>query len=196
MVDLTRRRVVKTAGAVATTAALTSGFLLTTSKPALAATGLTASDVNVSTNDGELNTLTIAPDITVSWSGQETAVAEVEVTWKVMTSSTSETTIGNTPYSFTVSDPSKSGSLSKTMSAISMLSSNGGALSASNFEATTDGGSNTTDVTISMDCTLKDASSNTITSTTDLLGPKTYAVTVTNTTSSVSGDGTANTGGS
>ena len=95
-----------------------------------------------------------------------------------------------------MSTPSKSGEQSHTFSEINLLSANGGALSASNFEATSDGASNTTDVTLSMDLTLKDSGSNTITSKTDILGPKTYAVTVTNSDSTTTSTGTANTSGS
>ncbi|OYR54548.1 hypothetical protein DJ71_27285 [Halorubrum sp. E3] len=199
MADQTRRDVMKRAGVVGAAGVLSSTALLSTSEPALAASGFTANDVNITTSDGKLNTLTINPDITIDWSDQGMPVATVEVTWKVSTSSTSKTTIGNTPYSFDVADPVTSGSFNQTISEISMLSNNGGALDASNFEATTDGGSNTTDVTISMDCTLKDSNDNIITSATDLLGPNTYSVTITNGTSSspsISGSGTANTGGS
>ncbi|PHQ38869.1 hypothetical protein DJ69_09320 [Halorubrum persicum] len=199
MIDQTRRDVMKRAGVVGAAGVLSSTALLSASEPALAASGFTANDVNITTSDGKLNTLTINPDITIDWSDQGMPVATVEVTWKVSTSSTSETTIGNTPYSFDVAEPTTSGSFNQTISEISMLSNNGGALDASNFEATTDGGSNTTNVTISMDCTLKDSNDNIITSATDLLGPNTYSVTITNGTSSspsISGSGTANTGGS
>lgn len=196
MRELDRREVLKVGGATAASAALASSLVVFGSEEALAASGLTASDVNVSTTDGELNTLTIAPDITVSWDGQEAKVSTVEVTWKVSTNSTSETTIGQTPYSFDVSSPSKSGSIDRSISSISMLSNNGGALSGSNFDADTDGGSNTTDVTISMDTTIKDSNSNVLAQQTDILGPSTYSVTVTNESSSVSSSGTANTSGS
>ena len=185
----------KTGGVVA--AGLTaSGLVALASRPAFGATGLTASNVTVSSNDGELDTLTVSPDVTVSWDGWASKVSTVEVTWYVKTSSTSETTVGSTPYTFDVSSPSKSGSLSQSMSAINLLSNNGGALGGSNFDATTDGGSTTTDVTLSMDGKLVDSGGTVLADRTDLLGPKTFSVTVENTASTVSSSGTANTDGS
>jgi len=196
MSEMDRRELLKVGSATAASATLASSLVFFGSEEALAATGLTAADVSVSTTDGELNTLTLAPDITVSWDGQEAKVSTVEVTWKVKTNSTSETTVGQTPYSFDVSSPSKTGSIDKTLSTINLLSNNGGALSGSNFDATTDGGSSTTDVTISMDATLKDSGSNVLAQQTDILGPATYSVTVTNESSSLSSSGTAHTSGS
>jgi len=195
MTELSRRDVIRAGAGAAGVLVAGAGFTLYASEE-VAAAGLSADDVTVSSNDGELTTLTITPDVTVSWDGQESAVAEVHATWYVKTSSTSETTVGSTPYSISVSDPSKSGSVSHTFPEISLLSKNGGALTASNFTATTDGESTNTDVTLSMDVTLKDSGGNTIAAVTDVLGPKTYTVTVTNSTSSVSASGTANTNGS
>lgn len=195
MTDLSRRNVVRAGASTAVAVLVSGGALVYSSESAVAATGLTANDVSISSNDGDLTTLTVTPDITVNWDGQETAVSEIQATWNVQTSSTSETTVGNTPYSISVSNSSKSGSVSHTFSEISLLSKNGGALDASNFNAATDGGSTTTDVTLSMDATLKDSGSNTITSVTDVLGPNSYSVTVNNASSSVSSGGTANTDG-
>ena len=200
MTRLTRRKAIRAGGGSAVALIAAGGLLTHSSESAVAATGLTANEVSVSSADGDLTTLTIAPDITVSWDAQGTAVAAIKATWKVKTSSTDEATVGSTPYTISVSSPDTTGSVDHTFSEISLLSNNGGALDGSNFDATTDGGSNTTDVTLSMDVTLKDSGSNTITSQTDILGPKSYAVTVNNTTSSVnpsvSSSGTANTDGS
>jgi hypothetical protein len=196
MTELTRRDVIRVGGGSTLALIAGGGLVVYSSDSAVAATGLTAKDVSVSSSDGDITTLTITPEITVSWDGQETAVAEIHATWHVKTSSTSETTVGSTPYSIAVSSPSKSGSANHTFPEISLLSKNGGALGASNFDSTTDDGSNSTDVTLSMDVVLKDSGSNTIASATDILGPKTYAVTVNNTESSVDSSGTANTSGS
>lgn len=194
--NVTRRRILRGgAGLVGATVVGTSALVFTTD-PTVAATGLTASDVSVSNPEGNLQTLTITPDITISWDGQESAVASIDATWYVKTNSTSETTVGSTPYSISVSDPSKSGSISHTFPEINLLSDNGGALSESNFDASTDGGSNTTDVSLSIDAKLKDSGSNIIAQESDILGPKTNTVTVTNATSTVSSSGTANTSGS
>jgi hypothetical protein len=196
MPELSRRDMVRAGAGTAVAVVAGSGVFLYSPDGTVRAAGLTADDVTVTSNDGELTTLTIAPDVTVSWDGQEAAVAEVHATWKVKTQSTSETTVGSTPYTIKVSDPSKSGSVDHTFNDINLLSTNGGSLSASNFEAASDGGSETTEVTISMDVTLKDADSNTIASKTDVLGPANYTVEVNNANSTVSSSGTANTSGS
>ncbi|MDL0125607.1 twin-arginine translocation signal domain-containing protein [Halobacterium salinarum] len=198
MTDTSRRTLLKRAGGGAATLLAIGGGMTYLSEPSVAATGLTADDVSVTSSNGTLTTLEIEPSITVSWSNQNTNVATVKVTWYVKTSSTSETTVGQTPYSLSVSNPSQDGSISKQMGPISLLSNNGGALSASNFAAGTDGGTKTTDVTISMDATLQDSNGNQLANTTDLLGPTTFAVSVTNESTesaSVSGFGTANTFG-
>lgn len=196
MIELTRRNAMRVCSGSALALVAGGGMFMYSSESAVAATGLTTDNVSVSSADGDIATLAITPDITVSWDGQETEVAEIQATWSVMTSSTSETTVGSTPFSITVSSPGTTGSVDHTFSEISLLSNNGGALSGSNFDATTDGGSTTTTVTLSMDVTLKDSGSNTITSQTDVLGPQEYDVTVTNTESTVSSSGTANTSGS
>jgi hypothetical protein len=141
MTTYDRRTLLKRSGIGIAGLLAAGGLLAPSSEPALAASELTASDVTVSTNDDELNSRTISPDITVSWSGREKAVETVEVTWCVMTSSTSETT----------------------------------------------------DVTLSMDATIKDSGDNILESRTDILGPTSFAVTVNNISSSVSSSGTANT---
>lgn len=184
----------KTSIGIATLVAA-GGLITTSSRSAVAATGLTASDVTVSTNDGELNALTVEPNVTVSWSGMEEQVATVAATWNVKTNSNSEEPFGPTPEKIAVDTPTKDGEVSHTYSdALGLLG--GDPLSASNFEAAIDGGTENTDVTLSMDVELRDASSNVITSRTEVLGPKTFTVTVTNESSSVSASGTANTGGS
>lgn len=196
MSGTTRREAIKRGGAgIASLLAVGGGMHLATDQ-ALAASGFTANDVDVSSTDGDLNTLTINPEITISWTGQESAVSTVEATWFVKTSSTSETTVGTTPYSFDVSSPGQSGSITETVGPINLLSNNGGALSGSNFDASSDGASNTTDVTLSMDAKVKDSGGNILESKTDVLGPKTFSVTVTNEMSSMSASGTANTDGS
>jgi hypothetical protein len=194
MTDVTRRDLVKAGGATAAALAVSS-IVTFASRPAVGATGLTADDVTVSANDGELDSLTLAPEITVSWDGWAEPVTTVEATWYVKTSSTSETTVGSTPFTFDVSSPGKSGSISRSMSSINLLSNNGGALSGSNFDETTDGASKTTDVTLSMDGKLKDSEGTVLADRTDLLGPKTFSVTVENTASTVSSSGSANTDG-
>lgn len=169
------------------------GVITTSSRSAVAASGLDASDVTVSTNDEELNSLTIKPNITVTWEGMEDQVETIATKWYVKTNSTSETQFGPSPKKINVETPSKDGSVEHTYSSELHLL---GPLSASNFEATSDGGSKTTDVTLSMNAELRDASSNMIESETDVLGPKTFSVTVTNESSTVSSSGTANTDGS
>jgi hypothetical protein len=192
-----RRGILKKAGAGAVFTLAAGGLFLHSSR-SVAAAGLTAADVDVTTSDGELNTLTIEPDITITWSQAE-AVATVEATWEAETTANSGT-IGPTPYTRDVSDPTADGDVTLDFSTINLLSNNGGTLTGSNFAAETDGSSTTTDVTLSMDTTLKDSGGNQITNKTDILGPETFAVTVTNeettTNHSVSASGTAHTSGS
>jgi hypothetical protein len=178
MVEITRRNAVRTGAGAGATLLVSGGMLIRSTESAIAASGLTAGDVSVSSDDGSLTTLTITPNITVSWDGQDSQVTEIQATWKVMTSGTSETTIRQTPYSISVSSETTSGSIDHTFPEISLLSNNGGALSASNFFATTDGDSKSTNVTLSMDVVLKDSGGNTVDSATDVLGPTEYTVTV------------------
>jgi len=195
MVEVDRRDLVKGGAGALTALVAGGGIIQISSSPALAATGLTAQDVSVSSSDGELDTLTISPDITVSWSNRSSAVETVEVTWYVSTPFKSETSVGSTPNTYDVSDPSKDGSINQTMGPINFLSNNGGPLTGSNFDAS-DGNTTTTDVTISMDAKIKDSGDNTLATKTDILGPKTFTVQVSNTTSTTSASGTANTDGS
>lgn len=188
-----RRTFVKAAVTGTATATAGVGLLTLESKPAVAASGLSASDVDVTSNDGDLTSLTIAPDITVGWSGQESPIAEVQYVWSASTS-TNSGSLGT--FSKSISTPTKSDSgVSKTFDTINMLGKNGGPLDASNFDAASDGGTKTTDVTITMDVTLKDSNGNTVHTKNSALS-STYAVNVTNKTSTVSSSGTANTGGS
>lgn len=199
MTDITRRGAVRVGAGSAVALLAGGGMLYHSTEPVVAATGLDASDVSVSSDDGTLTTLTVTPDVTVSWDGQDSPVEEVRATWKVETNGTSETTVGSTPYSITVSDPTTNGSVQHAFPEISLLSNNSGALSESNFTASTDGGTESTVVTLSMDVILKDSGDNTIDKVTEVLGPTDYTVTVNNTdtstTSSITSSGTANTDG-
>ena len=172
-------------------AALTLG-----TEPAIAADGtLTAKDVDVNSNGGELTTLTVAPSVTVDWTGQESQVATVKMTWHAESVSSPLNSGSLTTVSQTVSTPTVEGSSSKTFDQLSLLSANGGPLTASNFAADTDGQSNSRDVKLTMDVTLLDGNGNQL-MTKDGVLTATYTVTVTNESSTVTASGTANTSGS
>ena len=172
-------------------AALTLG-----TEPAIAADGtLTAKDVDVTSNGGELTTLTVAPSVTVDWTGQESQVATVRMTWHAESVSSPLNSGTLTTVDQSVSTPAVEGSASKTFTELSLLSGNGGPLTASNFASDTDGQSNSRDVKLTMDVTLLDGSDNEIMAKDGVL-TATYTVTVTNENSTVTATGTANTNGS
>lgn len=191
---INRRTVLRGAGATLGAAGSVAAFSVYGTQNAIAAS-FTASNVSISSNDGTVTTLEIAPSVTTEWNGQETDVATIEYTWSVSTNSTSKSTVGKTPFAKAVSTPAKDGSEEDSFNTISLLSANGGTLSASNFESSTDDSSNDTTVNIYCDITLKDSGDNIISSKTDILNTS-YTVSVTNETSSVSTSGNANTSGS
>ncbi|GAB3411367.1 hypothetical protein GCM10027435_02890 [Haloparvum alkalitolerans] len=175
-------------------ALLAGGGIVTLTQPSLAADGtLDAADVSVSSTDGQLDSLTITPSITVDWANQDAAVATVEVTWHTSGPNTSKSTVGNTPYAFTPSSSSTDGSLTRDMGEINLLNT----LDASAFSADTDGNTTTSSVELWLDVTLKDSGDNILDQQDDILNT-TFQVSVTNTeaSASLSASGTANTSGS
>lgn len=195
--SVTRRDLIRKSAVGLTGAAAVSTGIIVSSEPTVAASGLTADDVSVSDTDGDITSLTVTPDITISWSNQNSQIKTVKLTWYVKTSSNSGT-VGSTPYTFTVDTATTDGSISPDIPTIDLLSNNGGALSGSNFNAATEGDTTNTDVTISMDVQLLDSGDNVIVDRADLLGPKTFTVSVNHVApaSSVTASGTANTSGS
>ncbi len=185
---LSRRSVVKSALGVTVAAGTGLGAIATTSSPATAAS-LNAANVDVTSNDGSLSTLTIAPDVTVTWSGQESGISNIDYVWNVSTGNNSGQ-IDSTSQSITGSPTS--GDTNKVFPSIDLLQ----VLSASNFGGAPDGETSSgTDVTVSLKATLKDTNGNIVTSKDPLL-TATFTVSVTNQASTTGGSGTANTSGS
>lgn len=72
---LTRRSLTRGAVGVLTAGAVSYGALTSGSDEARAqVSGLTASDVSIATNDGEINSLTLTPDLEIQWSHFERPV--------------------------------------------------------------------------------------------------------------------------
>jgi hypothetical protein len=185
---LSRRSVVKSALGVTVAAGTGLGAIATTSSPATAAS-LNAANVDVTSNDGSLSTLTIAPDVTVTWSGQESGISNIDYVWNVSTGNNSGQ-IDSTSQSITGSPTS--GDTNKVFPSIDLLQ----VLSAGNFGGAPDGETSSgTDVTVSLKATLKDTNGNIVTSKDPLL-TATFTVSVTNQASTTGGSGTANTSGS
>lgn len=194
-VAVDRRRVLKYAGLVGVGMTGGAGAIALTSDPAAARINgtLDATDQSVSDDDGSLSSLSIDPSVTVDWDSQSDQVAQIDYTWHVSVTNNGGT-VGTTPYTRSVSSPATSGSQQVSdFGTINLLSANGGTLSASTFESNTDGATNETQVTLSLDVVLKDDQANIIDQDKPLLRT-TFTVIVSNeATSTLSGDGTANT---
>ena len=128
-------------------AATASALLATQSEPAVAASDFTAGDVSVSNDVGELSTLTLSPSIDVSWNELSTAVEEVKFRFKTEMNGSVSTVHKGTK---SVSSPGTSGSASfdsfNSGDPVSLLSNNGGNLSAGSFDETDPGEEKTTTV--------------------------------------------------
>lgn len=188
--SLSRRDFVR-AGAAAAGGSVLVATLPERSSGSVQTAGLSASDVSISSNDGTLTTLTIDPSLTVSWDGLGTAVSDIQVIISASGPSNSGTVYSNTSNSSTTT---KSGDQTIEPGVLNLLSgNNNGVLTAGNFEPATDGGSKSTDVTVTVEINLKDSSSNDIASVTESV---TFTVTVSDTASSTSLSGSLNTNGS
>ena len=135
-----RRSVLKAGATVVGSAAAGSAVLLAQTGPAVAATTFTARDISVSNTSGELTTLTLFPSISVEWNELSTPVEEVKFRFKTdMDGSISTAHTETKP----VSSPSTTGSASFDSfnggEPISLLSANGGSLSAGTFDDPTAG---------------------------------------------------------
>lgn len=187
--EFTRRDLLRAGGAVAGGGVLASTLLGGESRRVRAA-GLSASDVSVSSNDGTLSTLTVDPSLTVSWNGLGDSVANIQVVVSASGPQNSGAVYSNTSNPSTTG---KSGDETVEPGELNLLSGNdNGVLTAGNFEPSTDGTSETTDVTVTVEANLKDSSSNTIASTTESV---TFSVTVYDEESTSSVSGSLNTDG-
>lgn len=191
----TRRRVV---AGLMTSAGGVGAYAYYGARPALAITSNFASDISISTADGKITDVSLGSNlsVTLSWDGLDATPDNADVSINVKTDDTGginfSQLVGVT--AFTLSDNSLSGSETLTASdfgtaPFSIIDANGG-IKTSDFEATTDGGTKDTTVTLQVTATIYDSSNNQIetTSSTD-----SYVVSVTNTSSSSSTSGTADT---
>lgn len=145
------------------------------------ASGLTADDVTVTNNGGNLSTLTIDPSIDVTWSNISEPVSNVQLNITVTNpaSDNSAQVVSNGK-----STSGTSGSVTISLGEKSLLSSGNGPLNAANFEPSSDGGTKQTDVEVTVEVILQDSSSGTIKSTSKT---STFTVTVQAESMTVSG---------
>lgn len=163
-----------------------STILVTQSEPAVAATAFEAGDVSVSNTSGELSSLTLNPEIGVEWNELSSEVEEVKFRFKTDMDGSRSTVHKQTK---TVESPGTGGSATfdtfNDGEAISLLSDNGGSLSASTFEDATagDGESATTEVGLIVEGIFRTSGGNEIVSRTvngnDPLVDTSFTVTVT-----------------
>jgi hypothetical protein len=198
MLTFKRRELLKkvTGGSVIALLAA-GGATMTMSESSLAADGtLTASDITVQSTDGQLLNLTIAPEITVEWSNQDSSVASVEVTWHAAAGGVSKGTVGNTPATFQTDSATTDGTFTTTMEKIDLLQT----LDSSDFSAPNAGETTVTTVELWMDVLLRDSGDNIVDEQDGILTTS-FDVTVDHTESggssaSLSASATAHTSGS
>lgn len=164
----------------------TSAILLV-SGDATAHTTFTAGDVAVTSNGGNLKSLTIAPSGDIHYQGLEAAPSSVDVVVEIKQSSSSSwETIG----SKSLSASGLAGNVSYSFSTIDVLAQS--SLQRSDFRAS-DGTTSTTDLDIRVTATLVGAGPNGDDVTAS--AAKTFAVSVTNVPAGGDVGGQANTGG-
>jgi len=194
----TRRTILKTAvGAGAVAGAGVGGVLLTTrDEPVLAASGLTAEDVDIENNDGSVSALTINPEPTVKWENLEESADVVVVDYWVRLSGSDGGSDGGSDYVARQEDSSIDGTsgtvtVSQFSTPRNLLEET--SLTSGDFEDTTeDGEPETTDVELAVGTALGKDNGDVIIDTQDTV---TFTVSVSNLESSVSVSGPMNTGG-
>ena len=191
-----RRTVLKAAvGAGAVAGAGAGGILLTTrNEPVVAASGVTASDVSIESNDGTISELTISPEPTVEWENLEEAVGAVDVDYQAGLSGES---LGYVRIHRETTSPAKSGSVTFPPGGPWDLIEESSELSSSDFEDTNeeDGVPEETDVDLRYSAYLLDetGSGNPVATVRDTV---TFTVSVNNLEGTATVNGPANTDGS
>lgn len=162
-----------------------------TSGSALAVTGFTANDVSITTDDGELSALTVAPEGTVDWSGLNGEADTVVVRVQVSNGSTTVTT-----HSEHLSVAGTSGSTTFSVDPVNTLNETetwgNTAFDTEQFSAA-DGSSKTTSLTVQISVVVLDSENNVLETVTE---ETTFDVIVTNEATALSTSGTVNTGAS
>ena len=134
-----RRTVLKAAvGAGAVAGAGAGGVLLTTrNEPVVAASGITASDVSIESNDGTVSELTISPEPTVEWANLEESVEKVTVSYSA---GLSNEPTGRVATQYDASMSAKSGSVTFPPGGPWELIAKSSELSSSDFRDTREDG--------------------------------------------------------
>lgn len=196
-IELSRRAVGKLVGSAATAGGAAAAGIVFMPKAAVAATtSLTASDVSMTSNAGQLQTLTVQPDMDYEWNGLDSAPKRIDfyVETRLPGGSSSETTfeqIGT--EGTTISSSAYESSSSKTYSfqnTVSILDHS--AIDDQDFEKTGDGWTKETVVDIQVRTVLTDEAGTTYSDTPQA----SFTVTLTNEQGSVNSGGNANTDGS
>lgn len=177
-------------GALGVAGLSASVFREMVSDGAIAAT-LSANDVSLSSDDGTITGLTVAPSIDVTWSGLDSTPQSAVLTTTVTDPNDAQTT--HTFAEQLVDIPSSSLSGSQTLSMDKQRLLGGTPFQASDFESATDGATAERAVRVEVGVQVDLADGSSIGST---AGPAEYLVQTTNTAATVSSGGSANTGGS
>lgn len=186
----TRRRLLRTAGALGAVGLTASVFGELTGGRAIAAT-LRASDVSLSSDDGTITGLTVEPSVDVTWSGLDAPPQSVVLTTIVSDPNDAQVAHTFAEQQFDASSSTYSGSQTVPMTTQSILG--GTPFRASDFESTNDGQTNERSVRVEVGVRMELADGTSAEST---AGPAEYLVRTTNAATTVSSSGTANTGGS
>lgn len=187
---LTRRTALKGIGVLGGVGTAAAGTIYYSTEGAVATASFDAANTNVTTDDGTITKVTIAPEITVGWGGFDTAPNTINVDVKAKpTNDTNLTGSRTVSDSFSTSSTTLDGSETVTMGTYNLVDPTNGPWEPSDFEASTDGTSTTR--TITLDLHVKVSSSSM--TVTDAIVGTTYDVTVSNQPATSSTSGSANT---
>jgi len=189
-----RRNLLKGAAGVGVLGAglLAMGFGTNRNTARATVTGLTASDVTITSNDGQVSTLTIEPEFTIDWSDFETPVDGMLIDIEAQTEGgNGGYVVGHYPQ---ISTASTQGSVTTQTPVLELLSANGGVIDRSALADTTEGdGPTSTVVELTFTVHFEDANNNDILTKTVT---ETFTVNVTNEAETTTVSVTANTNGS
>ena len=188
--------------AVVAVAVLVAVGLATVAAPGTLAASFTASDVSISTNDGQISAVTVQPDFDASWSNLDAGVHnlgyQIEVSddgsnWETLAVATIDCSNPNADFSCGATSGSQAvyqGNVQYDLLADGDYQSGTSPFSASDFSAS-EGTSETTTVHLRITISVDDDSGNLVEETTVT---RTFEVTVTNTDGTISISGVMGTG--
>lgn len=188
--------------AVVAVAVLVAIGLATVAAPGTLAASFTASDVAISTNDGQISSVTVQPDFDASWSNLDTGVDNVGYTievsddgsnWESLVIATVDCSNPNADFSCGVTSGTETiyqGNVQYDLLADGDYQSGTSPFSASDFSAS-EGSTETTTVHLRITLSVDDSNGNLVKETTVT---RTFDVTVTNTDGSISISGIMGTG--